>query len=390
MAIWKNHRKILHIDMDAFYASVEQRDNPSLKGKPVIVGGSPKSRSVVSAASYEARKFGVHSSMPIGEAKRRCPKAVFLPVNMAKYERVSQEIREIFLTYTPIVEPLSLDEAFLDVTGSTTLFGPAPKIAHLIKDRIFKELHLTASVGLATNKFLAKIASDLQKPDGFVIVPPDKIQAFLDPLPVERIWGVGKVTAVQLSNLGIRTIKDLRSLEEKTLTKIFGALGKQLFYLARGIDQRPVETSKPVKSLGREKTFYTDMGDLEAIKTELLKLALDVGYRLRSQKYLAQTITLKTRTNNFITKSRSQTLKIATDSDDLIYREACYLLTEHPLKQPLRLIGITLSNLVKKEEAIQQLSLFSTEQEGREELIRIIDTLNEKYGSNSITRARLL
>ncbi|HBP64838.1 MAG TPA: DNA polymerase IV, partial [Desulfosporosinus sp.] len=233
MDAWTNLRKILHVDMDAFFASVEQRDDPSLQGIPVVVGGSLNSRSVVSAASYEARKFGIHSAMPMAEVYRRCPHAVLLPVNIPKYRAVSQQIQQIFLTYTPMVEPLSLDEAFLDVTGSLSLLGPAEKIAQLIKRRIQLELNLTASVGLACNKFLAKIASDLRKPDGFVVVQPDRIQEFLDPLSVERIWGVGKKTAEQLHTLNIRTVRDLRNLEQGYLTKLLGVIGSQLYLLAR-------------------------------------------------------------------------------------------------------------------------------------------------------------
>ncbi|MHB8074429.1 DNA polymerase IV [Desulfosporosinus fructosivorans] len=385
---WTNLRKILHVDMDAFYASVEQRDDSSLIGKPVVVGGRLNSRGVVSAASYEARKFGIHSAMPMAEVYRRCPHAVCLPVNMLKYGEVSKQIREIFLTYTPMVEPLSLDEAFLDVTGSTSLFGPADEIALMIKERIQQELNLTASVGLACNKFLAKLASDLQKPDGFVVVQPDRVQEFLDPLSVERIWGVGKKTAEQLHSLNIRTVRDLRKLEQGYLSQLLGTVGSQLYLLARGIDDRPVESDRIVKSIGRETTFTTDIADRDLLETVLLKLSVDVGRRARKESLKAKTITLKVRYNDFRAVSRSHTLAQASNLDNVIYHEACNLLREVTLKQPLRLIGVTLSNLTDQE--VNQLSLFSELSQDSEHLTKVMDSVKEKYGETSITRARLL
>ncbi|MDR3584996.1 MAG: DNA polymerase IV [Desulfosporosinus sp.] len=388
MDIWMNLRKILHVDMDAFYASVEQRDDPTLLTKPVVVGGKPNSRGVVCAASYEARKFGIHSAMPMAEAFRRCPHAVFLPVDIPKYHEVSLQIRKIFMTYTPIVEPLSLDEAFLDVTGSTSLFGSANTIGLTIKQRIQQELNLTASVGVASNKFLAKLASDLQKPDGFVIVQPHRVQEFLDPLSVERIWGVGKKTAEQLHKLNIKTVRDLRRLELGYLTQLFGAVGSQLYQLARGIDDRPVESDRVAKSIGRETTFATNIIDRDLLETELLKIAVDVGRRLRKEAFRGKTITLKVRYDDFRTVSRSHTLSQATDLDDVIYKEGCNLFKEVSLKQPLRLIGLTLHNLTDKVE--RQLSLFCEPQKDNETLTKVIDVLKEKYGEKSITRARLL
>jgi Nucleotidyltransferase/DNA polymerase involved in DNA repair len=374
--------------MDAFFASVEQRDDPSLLGKPVVVGGRPNSRGVVSTASYEARKFGIHSAMPLAEAFRRCPQAVFLPVNGQKYREVSAQIRQIFLTYTPMVEPLSLDEAFLDVTGSTSLFGPADTIALTIKKRIQEELNLTASVGLASNKFLAKLASDLRKPAGFVIVLPNRVQELLDPLSVERIWGVGKKTAEQLRSLNIKTIKDLRGLEQGYLTQLFGVSGTQLFQLARGIDTRPVESNRIVKSIGRETTFAADVADPEVLKTVLLKQAIEVGRTLRKETFKGKTITLKVRYADFRTVSRSKTLPNATDLDNVIYQEACSLLREVSIKQPLRLIGVTLRNLTDQLE--NQLSLFEEPQQEHETLTKVLDLVKERYGEKSITRARLL
>jgi DNA polymerase-4 len=388
MDAWTNLRKILHVDMDAFFASVEQRDDPSLQGIPVVVGGSLNSRSVVSAASYEARKFGIHSAMPMAEVYRRCPHAVLLPVNIPKYRAVSQQIQQIFLTYTPMVEPLSLDEAFLDVTGSLSLLGPAEKIAQLIKRRIQLELNLTASVGLACNKFLAKIASDLRKPDGFVVVQPDRIQEFLDPLSVERIWGVGKKTAEQLHTLNIRTVRDLRNLEQGYLTKLLGVIGSQLYLLARGTDERPVTSDRVVQSIGRETTFANDIADRDLLETVLLKLSVDVGRSARKESLKGKTISLKVRFSDFKTISRSHTLTQASNLDDVIYREVCQLLREVELRQPVRLMGVTLSNLTDKEES--QLSLFAELTQDRENLTKVMDLVKEKYGEMSITRAKLL
>jgi len=388
MDAWTNLRKILHVDMDAFYASVEQRDDPSLQGKPVVVGGSLNSRGVVSAASYEARKFGIHSAMPMAEVYRRCPHAVLLPVNIPKYRDVSLQIRQIFLTYTPMVEPISLDEAFLDVTGSLSLFGPAEKIAQIIKQRIQLELNLTASVGLACNKFLAKIASDLQKPDGFVVVQPDRIQEFLDPLLVERIWGVGKKTAEQLHTINIRTVRDLRNLEQGYLTKLLGVTGGQLYLLARGNDDRTVSSDRVVQSIGRETTFANDIIDRDILETFLLSLSVDVGRSARKESLKGKTISLKVRFNDFKAISRSHTLTQGSNLDDIIYKEVCHLLGAVALEKPVRLIGVTLSNLTDQEES--QLSLFNEPRLDRENLTKVMDLVKEKYGETSITRAKLL
>lgn len=383
-----NKRRIIHVDMDAFYASVEQRDDPSLRGKPVIVGGRPESRGVVSTASYEARKSGVHSAMPLAEARRRCPEAVFLPVNFRKYREVSLQIREIFLTYTPIMEPLSLDEAFLDVSGSTSLFGSSEDIASTIKARIHQELDLTASVGVAYNKFLAKLASDLKKPNGFVVVPSNSVQEFLDPLPVERVWGVGKKTAEHLYSLNVRTVRDLRQLDINVLSKRFGALGTQLFELARGIDERPVESEREAKSVGRETTFAVDIADRDVLETILLELACDIGQTLRTQKLKGRTITLKARYDDFQTLSRSHTLPEGTNLDDIIFRIASELLRSVTLKRPLRLLGISVHSLAAEE--LGQLSLFAETSNERKKLVEVTDAIKAKYGEHIITRARLL
>lgn len=257
---------ILHIDMDAFYASVEERDNPSLVGKPVIVGGSPESRGVVAAANYEARKFGVHSAMAAARAWRLCPHAIVIKPRIDYYASVSRQIRDIFEQFTPLVEPLSLDEAFLDVTGSEPLFGPSAEIGRQIKLRIREELKLTASVGVATNKFVAKIASALKKPDGFVLVEPGEIQAFLDPLPVGNLWGVGKVTGQVFERLNVLTIGQLRQMSLGTLNKLFGTSGEHYWQLAHGIDNRRVVPDREAKSISNETTFAEDIADMEVLR----------------------------------------------------------------------------------------------------------------------------
>lgn len=381
------NRSIIHCDMDAFYASVEQLKNPQLKGKPVIVGGSPQSRGVVSACSYEARQYGVHSAMPLAEAQRRCPQAVFLPVDFASYKRFSRQMHDIFYDYTPLIEPIGLDEAFLDVTGSMSLKGPAPVIGRQIKDRIKNELGLIASIGIAHNKFLAKLASDLSKPDGFMIVPADQVQEFLDPLDISRIWGVGEKAAAKLYSLNIKQVRDLRRLTEANLANLFGSFGHQLYNLARGIDYRPVESERKVKSIGRETTFAHDIVDPAALEEYLLELATDVGRSLRKKSLKGKTITVKIKYSDFRTITRSVTLDISTNLEAIIYTEACRLLKNTPGK-PTRLIGVSVHNLTDEEEA--QLSLFQEQQAGDDRLAKAVDAVKDKYGEKILTRARLL
>ncbi len=251
-------KQIIHLDMDAFYASVEMLDNPALRGQPVIVGG-PKQRGVVSAASYEARKFGVHSALPMAVAMRLCPQGVFLPVRMPRYKEISDQIFEIFLRFTPLVEPLSIDEAFLDVTASVRLFGPAEEIAKQIKNQVREEIGLTVSAGVAPSKLVAKIASDLNKPDGLTVVPEGNVQQFLDPLPIEKLWGVGKMTQKDLSLLNVKTVGELSRLPKDLLRRRFGGQGLQLYFLSKGIDDREVQPERIIKSIGREETFPEDI-----------------------------------------------------------------------------------------------------------------------------------
>ena len=301
-------RQIIHVDMDAFFASVELLDNPELKGKAVIVGGSPEKRGVVAAASYEARKFGVYSAMPTNQAIRLCPEAILLPGRMKRYVELSHKIREIFSRYTPQIEPISLDEAFLDVTGSITLFGPAEKIGQNIKTQIKEELGLIASVGIAPNKFLAKLASDLQKPDGFVIITEEDKQDILDPLDISKIWGIGKITEKALKSIGINTIGQLRKTDTTKLNNILGNQTPHILSLAKGIDNREVESVRASKSMSSERTFATDVKDKNVLLNVLLEQVDEVAQRLRKEELEAKTITLKLRYGDFRTITRSNTL----------------------------------------------------------------------------------
>ena len=291
---------ILHVDMDAFYASVEQRDRPELRGQPVIVGGIA-GRGVVSAASYEARKFGVHSAMPMVTARRLCPHGVFLPVRMKHYAQVSRQIRDIFLTFMPLVEPLSLDEAFLDVRGCEGRFGATPEIGRAIKEQIRAETGLTASVGVAANKFLAKLASDHGKPGGFVVLPPEQVTDFLAPLPVGRIWGVGKKAEQRLHALGVRTIGQLAALPEGVLIDHFGEAGRNIGQLTRGQDDRSVMPDREAKSVSTETTFARDIGDRDVLRACLLDLVDHLASRLRQSGLHARTVDVKIRSSDFRT-----------------------------------------------------------------------------------------
>jgi DNA polymerase-4 len=380
-------RRIIHVDMDAFYASVEQRDQPELRGKPVIVGGDPKSRGVVSAASYEVRPFGVHSAMPTAQALRLCPHAVLLPVRMSRYAEVSQTIRTIFESYTPLVEPISLDEAFLDVTDSTNLFGSAEQIGRAIKDRIRAQTHLTASVGLAPNKFLAKLASDLRKPDGFVVVTEENKQAMLDPLPVGRIWGVGKVTEEALSSHGIRTIAQLRATAIETLQAVVGNAAEELLRLARGEDDRAVEADRQHKSLSSEQTFARDIVDQNILLPVLLEQVEEVAERLRRHGLKARTITLKLRYGDFRTVTRSETLREGTNVTTVLWQTAETVFRRWQTRSAgaLRLLGFAASGL-HDERAGQQLLFTDPEQEKLKRLDRIVDQIRDRYGKGAVRR----
>ncbi|MHB8536149.1 MAG: DNA polymerase IV, partial [Sulfuricaulis sp.] len=304
---------ILHIDMDAFYASIEERDRPGLRDKPMVVGGNPHKRGVVAAANYAARSYGIHSAMPTAQAKRLCPHLVVLPPRHGYYAQVAQHIRDIFHRYTPLVEPLSLDEAFLDVTHSHRLFGEPVDIGRRIKREIRAELQLTASVGVAPNKFLAKTASEAGKPDGFLVLDAAGAQAFLDPLPVSKLWGVGKAGNRHLQKLGIHTFSDLRTAPCAPLDELFGSWGRQLQELARGRDDRPVVPDHKAKSISHETTFAEDITDVVALRGWLLDLTRQVAARLRRNQLRGRTVHVKIRFSNFRTITRSYTLAQSTD-----------------------------------------------------------------------------
>ncbi|MBW2248873.1 MAG: DNA polymerase IV, partial [Deltaproteobacteria bacterium] len=328
-------KHIIHLDMDAFYPSVEVLDNPALNGKPVIVGGS-KERGVVSSASYEARKFGIHSAQPIAKARRRCPDGIFLPVRMSRYKEVSKQVVEIFHGFTPLVEPVSIDEAFLDVTGSTRIFGPPETIARLIKKTILLQTGLTVSAGVAPSKFVAKIASDIDKPDGLTVVSLNGIGEFLDPLPVEKMWGVGKMTRLTLRGFNIRTFRELRQTSAGFLEKKFGKHGINMHLLAMGIDDRDVIPEHDVKSLGHEQTFLHDITSLDAAKKELLALGNKVARRMRHKGVTGHTVTLKVKYNDFVQITRSATLPKPTDDGLEIYSTGCRLLEKTQVtKKPI-------------------------------------------------------
>lgn len=383
-------RKIIHIDMDAFYAAVEQKDNPALKGRPVIVGGDPKKRGVVAAASYEARAWGVHSAMPIVQAKRLCPHGIFLPVRMGRYQQISQEIFKILEDFTPLVEPLSLDEAFLDVTACTHLFGPALTIAKEIKRRIWETTGLTSSAGIAPNKFLAKIASDLKKPDGLVEVSAEEVREFLNKLPISKLWGVGQATSEVLLSMGICQVGQLANFPPEILEKKLGRFGRQLIALARGEDDRPVTPFSETKSISQEETFTPDLSEEEAIKKVLLNQAEEIGFELRQQGLKGSTVHLKLRYPDFKLVTRSCTLSAPTDQGIEIYRVACKLLEKtEVLEKKARLLGIGISSL-RRANFPHQLSLFNSREEKMARATMAIDRIWKKFGRQAIQRATLL
>jgi DNA polymerase-4 len=408
---------ILHVDMDAYYASVEERDRPELADKPVIVGGSAEKRGVVSACNYIARRYGVHSAMPSATARRLCPHAVFLPGRIGYYAEVSRQIRGIFERFTPLVEPLSLDEAFLDVTGSEGLFGPAVEIGRQIKQAIRDELRLVASVGVAPNKFLAKIASDLRKPDGFVVVEPDRVRDFLDPLSVGRLWGVGKQASRVFEKLGIRTIGQLRQWPPDSLKARFGTSGEHLWQLAHGIDDRPVVPEREAKSISHETTFERDISDFDVLRAWLMDLTEQVGCRLRRYGLRGRTVHLKVRFDDFSLTTRSQTLPEPTDVTDELWRAADALLcrrlqgqaagtrvlsTKHPAGsekplpspvpatcQPVRLLGMGISGL--DDTGLVQGLLFDQEDRCKQsQLDAVADQLKARFGTAALRRGSSL
>ncbi|HVI46446.1 MAG TPA: DNA polymerase IV [Chitinophaga sp.] len=365
----KNHRKIIHIDMDAFYASVEQRDNPLYRGKAIAVGGSPEGRGgVVATASYEARKFGVRSAMPSKRAQQLCPELIFVRPRFDVYKEASRHIREIFARYTDLVEPLSLDEAYLDVTTDKQGIGSAIEIAKLIKEAIRSELQLTASAGVSINKFVAKIASDLNKPDGLTFIGPSAIAAFMEQLPVEKFYGVGKVTADKMKKMGLYTGADLKKLSEQELKNYFGKTGTFYYQIVRGIDDREVQPHRETKSLGAEDTFPYDLTVVDDMHEELEKIARTVHTRLQRYNLKGRTITLKIKYSDFRQITRNQSFPHPVGDIETILRTAKQLLAATgPEDKKIRLLGITLSNFgdtvlhTDKPNNPGQLSLFDFE-----------------------------
>lgn len=396
----------MHVDMDAFFASVEQLDHPEYKGHPVIVGGL-SSRGVVATASYEARKFGVHSAMPISRAKKLCPQGIFVYPNMARYKEISHVIHKVMEEFTPLIEPLSLDEAFLDVTGITHKFTGPKALGRAIKDRVFAETGLIISAGLAPNKFLAKLASDLDKPDGLVVIPYGKECESLANLPIKRIWGVGPSTERRLKNGGFLLIKDIQALsDEKLLVPYVGNQARRIWELARGIDERPVEPDRQIQSVGNEETYESDVEDPTVIDLELHYFANRVAKRLRKYGLMGNTVSIKVRYNDFKTVSRQKRLDSTTDQERIIYDTSVLLWnklmrerTEIPFVQahtsvldvpvkPIRLLGVTVSGL--STEGIVQEDLFSIEADEKEEkLSTVLDSLASKFGENAIMSGAL-
>jgi DNA polymerase-4 len=379
-------RWILHADMDAFFASVEQRDHPELCGQPVIVGGN-SNRGVVCAASYEARKFGVRSAMPIIEAKRRCPHGCYVMPNISRYAAVSSQILKILEKFSPIIETLSLDEAFLDITGMELIHSTVADIAKHIKEQVKSELQLVVSIGVAPNKFLAKLASDLKKPDGLVIIRPGEELALLAPLPVSKLWGVGEATEQILKSLQLDTIGKLRQCDPYMLERQLGKYAFELYNMSWGRDDRPVVPDRESKSIGNEETFARDISETEEIRTELLALAEKVGWRLRKAETVGKTITLKVRFASFKTITRGHTLPSPVFLDEVIYSTALQLMDKIAVKEGIRLLGITVSNLGQPET---QLSLFNENTEKQERVAKVMDRLKDRFGKNIVKRGRLL
>ena len=376
------HRRwIMHVDMDAFYASVEILDKPELNGLPVIVGGR-SARGVVSTCSYEARKFGVHSAMPLFEAKRLCPHGVFVPVRMARYAEMSAKIMAIFRETSPLVEQLSIDEAFLDLTGMEGL-GGAESIAHQVQDRIQNELKLSASVGLAPNKFLAKLASDMKKPHGFVKITPEEAAGLLAPLPVTRIFGIGRSAEEKLKQFGIEKIGQLAAADASILRKVFGINAEQVQRLAQGLDDRPVVNEEEAKSVGRENTFDTDLTDMESCREEVLDLCGQVGWRLRREHLAGHTVTLKVKFADFRTITRSSTgdRPVAWDEDIFILAEQ--MLRKVNVKPGVRLLGVSVSSLFRPED--EPVLGFEDDKRAQKRNLAV-DALKSKFGENIIKR----
>jgi DNA polymerase-4 len=380
---------ILHIDMDAFFASVEQMDNPDLKGKCVLVGRD-SGRGVVAAASYEARKFGVHSAMPVFQAKKLCPQAVFVTPRKGRYGEISRRIMSLLNGFSPLVEPVSIDEAFVDISGCGRLYGTPLETATLIKQRIFETIGLTCSVGIAPNKFLAKIASDMNKPDGLFAVMPDEVHTFIATLPIGKVPGVGKQTRKVLETLSINTLGDVRKYSESFLVGRLGKFGHRLASLATGVDPSKVTPHSPMKSISSEHTLSKDTADIPELKRYLKTQAEEVGHQLRKSELRARTVILKLKDTDFRQITRSTTLPSATRSSETIFKAASTLLDAYGLSRKIRLIGVGASGLISSATPVQQ-SLFDgpvKRNETWEKVDKALDAITSKYGPGSIRRGR--
>jgi DNA polymerase-4 len=377
----------MHVDMDAFFAAVEVLDNPEYAGKPLIIGGYKDSpRGVVSTASYEARKFGVRSAMPISRAAVLCPHGIFIPGRMYRYQEVSEQVHSIFPEFSPVVEPLSIDEAFLDMTGCEHFYSSLEEMGMRLKNRIKEETGLTASVGIASNKFLAKLASDWRKPDGLFVLRPHQVQGFLRDLPVSKLWGVGKKSEAVLHEHGLHYVRDILPRSLTWLQERLGAaLGLQVYNLARGLDERPVTPMRDAQSIGHEITFDEDQDSFSFLRQQLARMAEKVGWRLRNQGFYARTVSIKVRFGDFKTLTRSHTLDYSFNDDDTIFGEALHLLQQVKLK-PVRLLGVSVSNL----STGAQLSLFAAEESPVSKVTEVMDAINRKYSRGTITKGRTL
>jgi len=381
-------RQIIHVDMDEFFAAVEKLDRPELRGKCILVGGDPTRRGVVSTASYEARAFGCHSAMPMARAVRQCPQAIVVRPRGERYGEVSEEIFRVFESFTPQVEPLSIDEAFLDVTGCERLFGPSEAMGEQIKRAVRQAIGLTASVGVAPNKFLAKLASDLEKPDGLTVIDESNVHRVLDPLGIRKLWGVGPAAARTFERLNIRTIGELRLASPKLIRDTLGDMGEHFQRLAAGLDDRPVTPDSQAKSIGQEVTFATDIGEMETLSGVLLGQVEQVGRRLRRHGLKSRTVTLKLRYGDFTTLTRSKTLAAGTDVTAELWAASGGLFDvwRAAAGRPLRLLGMTASQL--REGGGEQLSLFGDagkDKQGR--LDKAMDEISERFGSDAVGRA---
>ena len=381
---------ILHMDMDAFFASVEQLDNPALKGKCVIVGGRSR-RSVVATASYEARKYGIHSAMPIFMAKQKCPGIIIVPPRKNRYKELSLRIMKLLNDFSPLVEPVSIDEAYIDITGCERLHGKPAELALKIKKKIKNELNLTCSVGIGQNKFIAKIASDMNKPDGFTIIAPDKTAGFIKFLSIEKVPGVGKATYKQLEILGIKTLGDVKKCSKEMLIQKFGKFGQRLLNLSLCIDNSPVIPDTFIKSVSHEETLSKDTDDRKLLDKYLLKHSEDVGRQLRKQGVKSKTITLKIKQSDFTQITKSVTMPSPTQSSEVIYHTAKKLLEAYNIIQKVRLIGIGASKLVSVDTPAQMALFNGDQKKGRkwEQVEKTVDCITKKFGQNSIKKANI-